>query len=569
MKILLLGFCLLVLQPWRVATKPKTATILIVMDGLRHDYVTPEDTPHLNKMIDSGVFLPKIIPEFPSLKYPNIASLLTGMYTENHNVLNSESVFSVELNRTIFRNETQFWSKTKSIGTIWDAFRATEPSAKIATMGLPEIKNIWDEHPQSQVKPVNETSNNSEQSQINLTETHIRKKAPFRVSMDELNNQTALQKALKDLFNTDEKLFGTMFFNEPGQTAQAMGPDGAKKAIKTVDSIVGEILSYIQTQELSEVTNVIVCSTPGYTDVAVKDIISVKGLSQKKMKIFGESPIYHVSSVEASNNALGLYWDYQKVQADGGFKVYVTEAIPDKWHYKLSPDVVENSFMLVAKTGIGFAEDLMPRIEHLRAKYKRTNHGSFENEIYGSSGYDPSFGHMQTAFVATGPAFKSGLRIIPLNQSHAVSMVDLFPLLCHVLEIDPVPHRNGSLGHLMYVLAHPPSKGFKQTIDKFVKYVNEPQHLPLTVACLIALTVFAISKMCVLAARRRHRRLLAQQGFRYSQVRNNRRLVGNPEDDLDGYFDAEEDEEEGRSDKQELLRNSEDKLTNPKNPAQA
>lgn len=112
-------FCLLVFQTLQVNAKPKSATILIVMDGLRHDYVTPENTPNLNSMIDSGVLLPKIIPEFPSLKYPNLASLLTGVYTENHNVLNSDSIFSVKMNRTIFRNETEFWAKTRSIGTIW------------------------------------------------------------------------------------------------------------------------------------------------------------------------------------------------------------------------------------------------------------------------------------------------------------------------------------------------------------------------------------------------------------------------------------------------------------------
>lgn len=178
-----------------------------------------------------------------------------------------------------------------------DALKAHEPSAKIATLGLPEIKHIWD----PQTEKVNK-SIDLENSQSNITQTTDSKSHnfPFRISMDELANQTTLQKALNELFDTDSKVFGTMFLNEPGLTAQTMGPDGATNAITMVDSIVGEILSFIRTHELSEVTNVIVCSTPGYTDVAVKDIISVKGLSQKKMKIFGESPIYHVSSVEAS-----------------------------------------------------------------------------------------------------------------------------------------------------------------------------------------------------------------------------------------------------------------------------
>ena len=37
-------------------------------------------------------------------------------------------------------------------------------------------------------------------------------------------------------------------------------------------------------------------------------------------------------------------------------------------------------------------------------------------------------------------------------------------------------------------------------------------------ALVIAFTVIFVSAVCILFARRRHRRAMAQQGFRYSQV---------------------------------------------------
>eukprot|EP00095_Tigriopus_kingsejongensis_P007450 snap_masked-scaffold403_size186359-processed-gene-0.34 protein:Tk07450 transcript:snap_masked-scaffold403_size186359-processed-gene-0.34-mRNA-1 annotation:"trna pseudouridine synthase 3" len=529
-----------------ILAKPESTTILVILDGMRHDYLSPEATPNLNAMVEKGVHIPKVMPIFPAMKYPNLASLLTGVYSENHNVLNSDSYFSQKHQRLVFKNETAFWEGMTKMGTIWELFKKSHPRGKVGIMGFPELQWIWSNHEDVPKSPQNQSQG--------LPNNRTQRDAPALGSnWNVMLDTSKLDDAMERLFDSDGIVFATFILNEPGTTAQAMGPDAAESAIKRVDTIIGKILESVEVKGMSPTTNIIVASTPAYSDVAVKNVFQVKNFSQRKMKVFGQSPIYHVTSVEAGD-ILGLYTDCTNSQGEHGFTVHNSDAIPEKWHYRASPDVrVNNWFVLVAKHGYGFAEDFLPRIERLRKEFGRQIPGSFQEMIYGSNGFDPNFSQMQTSLVAMGPAFKAGIRARPINQSHDITTVDVFHLLGHALGIDLPGDRNGSLAHQFFLLANPPADGIKETFQEIVKYVKTPEHLPITVALLIAATVFMVSLMFILAARRRHKRLLAQQGFRYSQVRHNRRLDGHPgEDDLDSYFDADEDEEQ-RGDKQGLL----------------
>ena len=59
-----------------------------------------------------------VFPVFPSAKYPNIVSMMTGTFAENHNVLDEE-IYDSKSKRTISKNETVFWKSTRELGTIW------------------------------------------------------------------------------------------------------------------------------------------------------------------------------------------------------------------------------------------------------------------------------------------------------------------------------------------------------------------------------------------------------------------------------------------------------------------
>lgn len=63
--------------------------ILISLDGFRHDYVELLQPPRLSAAIEGGVRTEGLIPCYPSKTFPNHYSIATGMYPENHGLVNN------------------------------------------------------------------------------------------------------------------------------------------------------------------------------------------------------------------------------------------------------------------------------------------------------------------------------------------------------------------------------------------------------------------------------------------------------------------------------------------------
>ncbi|KAL5013222.1 hypothetical protein ScPMuIL_007492 [Solemya velum] len=79
------------------------------------------------------------------------------------------------------------------------------------------------------------------------------------------------------------------------------------------------------------------------------------------------------------------------------------------------------------------------------------NDSSPTGYLKGMHGYDPAkVPDMYPFFIASGPAFKRGVVVEPFD------MVDIYPLMCHVLGLTPAPN-NGSLRNVKSFLVKPPA----------------------------------------------------------------------------------------------------------------
>ena len=95
-------------------------------------------------------------------------------------------------------------------------------------------------------------------------------------------------------------LFATIFLDEPGSAAQAMGPEpeAAKRGIKAFDDAVGEIVKMLAELKLVDVTNLVIASTPGYAEVVLKDTFSISKYTTVPFSYTGQSPILSIRSNE-------------------------------------------------------------------------------------------------------------------------------------------------------------------------------------------------------------------------------------------------------------------------------
>jgi len=57
------------------------------LDGVRYDYLTKAATPNIDRLIESGVYVPRLRPTFPTKTFPNYYALATGLFAESHGIV--------------------------------------------------------------------------------------------------------------------------------------------------------------------------------------------------------------------------------------------------------------------------------------------------------------------------------------------------------------------------------------------------------------------------------------------------------------------------------------------------
>lgn len=82
-------FCILLLSLWNNISAEDVPMLLVVaFDGFRWDYVSEHRTPHLWQIVTKGVWAPKGVKnQFPTATLPNLYSIVTGLYEENHGLI--------------------------------------------------------------------------------------------------------------------------------------------------------------------------------------------------------------------------------------------------------------------------------------------------------------------------------------------------------------------------------------------------------------------------------------------------------------------------------------------------
>jgi len=74
------------------------------------------------------------------------------------------------------------------------------------------------------------------------------------------------------------------------------------------------------------------------------------------------------------------------------------------------------------------------------------------NTTHGNHGYDNQIDSMKTIFYANGPQLKTNFK---LSNTSSLYNVDLFGLMCLILNIEKCPSSNGSLANIQPFLIDP------------------------------------------------------------------------------------------------------------------
>jgi predicted AlkP superfamily pyrophosphatase or phosphodiesterase len=400
----LLTLCLLVLLAQACAGRHATASIgtsahepqslvLISIDGFRWDYINRPGAVNLRALAAHGVRAERMVPSFPSLTFPNHYTIATGLYPDHHGIVSNAILdpsigkFGIGDNPAV--REPRWWGGEP----IW--VTAEHQHERAAPMSWPGA-----EAPIGGAYP-------SWWKKFDMNQPRS----------DKVHEVLALLALPRD---SAPRLI-TEYFPDVDHEGHFFGPESAEvdAAIAHVDSAVGAIVDGISKLGLSSRVNIIVLADHGMTPLSASRTIYLDDyVSLDSMDVVEFGPTTSIAPMLGRERYV-----YDRLHgANPHMTVYHPSEIPARFHYGANPRI---------PAVVVLAEEGWTITTHPREQAATTPH-------LGNHGFDNQLLSMGALFIASGPAFKSGVVVPPFQNIH------VYDLMAHVLALRPAPN-DGSL----------------------------------------------------------------------------------------------------------------------------
>lgn len=379
---------LLVFQNEAQTTKPyKNDTpyvVILSMDAFRWDYPQMYDTPNLDSIAKIGVKAESLQPCFPSKTFPNHYTMATGLYPDNHGIVqNSFSDGELGEYRLSDRNAVQN-----------PEFYDGEPIWVTAEkQGVRSACFFW---PGSEA-PIKGT--------YPSTWKKYNGSVPFEARAD-----SVISWLNKPVAKRPHLIF--WYMHEPDGVGHDFGPQSneTKQMVEHLDSIVGDFCQKINQLDIADSINLIFTADHGMGAISKQKVIRLDNFLKEEWiaDVKGGNPVILIEPArenfaDSIQNSLAMLENLSCWQKN---------EIPKDLHYGKHDRVY--SIVCAAKPGWSIY-------------WKKSNYGNG-----GTHGYDPAWKDMHAIFYATGPAFKKAY-VHPTFQN-----TNLYPLVAEILKLKPI-----------------------------------------------------------------------------------------------------------------------------------
>ena len=430
----------------RAQQAPPHTHLVIVVDGLRPDYVTPEVMPRLFRLGRRGIVFRSHHSVFPTVTRVNAASFVTGAYPETHGLMGN-NVYIPRANAT----------KGLDTGERMNLEAVERAEGRLLT--APTLSEI--------LKPAGKkllaVSSGSSGSAYLLNHTvatggiihsefsrpaELAARAaatlgppPAHATPNNPQNQYAIDAYLKVGLNDVHPDVTFMWLNDPDGTAHGngIGAELTLKSLALVDAGIGRVEDALKTRRLLDRTNIIVTSDHGFSThtrelrlAALVDPFAKPMADGSKDIVVAEGAIYLRSGNDPGRVAAIVAALQKRPEVGAIFTRPVTNgraegAVPGtlsfdvaRWNHARAGDILVSASWNSEKNDAGFAG-------------KTTDGGVAGHGT--SSPYD-----LHNTLIAAGPDFRE----------HAVSdvptaNVDIAPTLLHLFGMKPAPTMTGRI----------------------------------------------------------------------------------------------------------------------------
>ncbi len=362
----------------------ETYVVMVSFDGFRWDYDNLYNTPNFDALAADGVKADRLIPSFPTKTFPNHYTLATGLYPDNHGIINN-SFYAPDL---------------EGIYRIGDRDMVSNPDAYF---GEP----IWVTAEEQGIKSASYYWVGSEAPIRGNYPSYWKK---YDGSVPYMDRVDQVIKWLKLPISKRPGMV-TLYFDQPDGIGHEYGPvhESTGEVVEYLDSVLGYLRSEIAALEYGNRVNLIVVSDHGMGPISpdryinLYDVINVDWIET----IVGGNPVYLIDAADGFEVSVT-----SALNGVVGVSAWQKDDIPEHFHYGNSTRFPDILVVADSTWSIG----------------TRTDASGYTG---GAHGYDNTFTDMHTIFFADGPAFKDGY-----NQP-AFPNVDVYGIIAHILELEP------------------------------------------------------------------------------------------------------------------------------------
>ncbi len=391
-------FLLLISSLLQAGDKPYL--LLISLDGFRWDYLNRGLTPNMNSMAGQGTRALSLQPVFPSKTFPNHYSIVTGMYPEHHGIiynrfLNPQSGAEYRVGDSISVRDDRWYGGE----TIW---------ATAQRQGMKTACAFW---PGS--------------------ETHDPVKHPtyFYNYDGSVTHDQRLDWVIGwfSLPEAERPQVVTLYFSDTDDSGHRYGPDavGNNDVIQRLDQTIGRLWQRLKQLEIYPNLNIVIVSDHGMTSMAeVQSILLSEILAGLEYTVSGYGPLVQFFPVDKQNEA-ELYARLK--ENEQGYTIYRKAEMPAGLHYSEHPFI--GSLLAVADPPFTFT----------------TSESENNESALGDHGYNPWLLDMHGILIGFGSGFNR-------METGTVQNIDLYPLMCALLGLEPNPGIDGRLERVEFLI---------------------------------------------------------------------------------------------------------------------
>lgn len=378
----------------------KPYVILISADGLRYDLADKFHAENLIRFRSSGVNADYLQPVFPSLTFPNHYSIATGDYPLHNGIVDNNFYDPA-------KKQTYRMSNKKGVeDSSW--YGGTPLWVLAEQQGMLSASFYWvgAEAAISGTRPTYYYKFNT--------------RIPIRDRISDLRNWLSLPEEIRPHLIT-------FYIPDVDHEEHKHGVNSkeTEQAVHYVDQSIGLLVRSVDSLNLP--VNYIFLSDHGMVDIDTAHFISLsRTIDTSRFIIVNSEAVVHMYA----RNPADILPAYKKLKsAASGYKVYLANHLPARWHYNKKDDRFN-------RTGDIVLVSYPPKVFNLKGYHLDP----------ATHGFDPALNVMHATFYAWGPAFKENLKIRGFENIH------VYPLIADILQLKITEPVDGNLKVLEPIL---------------------------------------------------------------------------------------------------------------------